>query len=72
MSQKDKEAMPVRFPQAKRNWKKGGKKIKDAADVVNSELVRKRQEKGIRELKGIKNVGVEERNIRKVLCSLCH
>lgn len=72
MPQKDKEAMPVRFLQAERNGKKGGKEIKDVADVVNSELVRKRQEKGIRELKGIKNVGVEERNIRKALCSLCH
>lgn len=72
MPQKDKEAMPVRFQQEERSWKRGGKEIKDAADLVNRELCTKKQEKGIRELKGIKNIGVEERNIRKELCSVCH
>lgn len=72
MPQKDKEAMLVRFLQEERSWKRGGKETKDAAHVVNSELGRKRQEKGIRELKGIKNVGGKERNIRKALCSVCH
>lgn len=71
MPQKDKEAMPVNFYR-KREAERGGKEIKDAADVVNSEVGRKRQEKGIGKLKGIKNVGVEKRNIRKALCSVCH
>lgn len=70
MPQKDKEAMPVRFLQEERSRQRSGKEIKDAADVVNSELGGKRQQKGIRERKGLKNVGVEERNIGKH-CVLC-
>lgn len=37
MLQKDKETMPVRFLQ-ETNWERGSKEIKDAADLVNSEL----------------------------------
>lgn len=72
MPQKDKEAKLGRFLQEERSRKRSGKEIKGAADVVNSELGRKRQEKGIPVLKGLKNVGVEERNLRKALCSVCH
>lgn len=71
MPQKEKEAWPVRFLQEERYRKRNGKEIKDAADV-NNELGRKRQEKGIRELKGLENAGVEEINVRKALCSVCH
>lgn len=66
MPQKEKQAWPVRFLQEERYRKSRGKEIKDAEDV-NSELGRKRQEKGIRELKGLENVGVEERNVKKAL-----
>lgn len=71
MLQKDKETVPVRFLQ-ERSWERGSKEIKDAADHVYSELGRKRQKKGIGELKGIKNVGVEKRNTRKELYYVCH
>lgn len=43
MPQKDKEAMPVRFLQEERSRQRSGKEIKDAADVVNSDLGGKRQ-----------------------------
>lgn len=61
----------MKFLQEERSRKISGKEIKHAADAVNSELSRKRQEKGARELKGLKNVDVEERNIRKAFCSVC-
>lgn len=68
--QEDKETCQWDFDET--SWERSSKEIKDAADLVNSELGRKRQKKGIGELKGIKNIGIEKRNTRKELCYVCH
>lgn len=54
VSMSQKEPMPMRFLQEERSRKISDKERKHAADAVKSELGRKRQEKGIRELKGLK------------------